>query len=118
MQMRYRNRIEPTPAQQAILARVFGCARVVFNDALRERDEAYRAGEKLSDSEILEEAAQQLGASHSQVALAWLLKRSPVMLPIPGTSSVGHLEENTAAAELELSDDLFEALDEAAKQAD
>ena len=73
---------------------------------------------KLSDSEILEEAAQQLGASHSQVALAWLLKRSPVMLPIPGTSSVGHLEENTAAAELELSDDLFEALDEAAKQAD
>ena len=52
MQMRYRYRIEPTPAQQAILARVFGCARVVFNDALRERDEAYRAGEKLSDSEI------------------------------------------------------------------
>ena len=72
---------------------------------------------KLSDSEILEEAAQQLGASHSQVALAWLLKRSPVMLPIPGTSSVGHLEENTAAAELELSDELFEALDEAAGQA-
>ena len=52
MQMRYRYRIEPTLAQQAILARVFGCARVVFNDALRERDEAYRAGEKLSDSEI------------------------------------------------------------------
>ena len=72
---------------------------------------------KLSDSDILEEAADQLGASHSQVALAWLLKRSPVMLPIPGTSSVEHLEENVAAAELELSDELFESLDEAAREA-
>ena len=52
MQMRYRYRIEPTPAQQAMLARVFGCCRVVFNDALRVRGEAYRAGIKLSDSEI------------------------------------------------------------------
>lgn len=52
MQMRYRYRIEPTPAQQQMLARVFGCCRVVFNDALRVRDEAYRAGVKLSDSEI------------------------------------------------------------------
>ena len=52
MQLRYRYRIEPTPAQQAMLARVFGCARVVFNDALRVRGEAYRAGIELSDSEI------------------------------------------------------------------
>lgn len=52
MQMRYRYRIEPTPGQQEMLARVFGCTRVVFNDALRVRDEAYRAGVKLSDSEI------------------------------------------------------------------
>ncbi len=50
--MRYRYRIEPTPAQQQMLARVFGCCRVVFNDALRMRDEAYRAGVKLSDSQI------------------------------------------------------------------
>ncbi len=50
--MRYRYRIEPTPAQQAMLARVFGCCRVVFNDALRVRDEAYQAGVRLSDSEI------------------------------------------------------------------
>jgi putative transposase len=50
--MRYRYRIEPTPAQQQILARVFGCCRVVFNDALRIRGEAYQAGIKLSDSEI------------------------------------------------------------------
>jgi pyridoxine 4-dehydrogenase len=57
----------------------------------------------------------QLGAEHgnaspSQLALAWLLKRSPVILPIPGTSSVAHLEENVAAAEIELSDDEFEKL--------
>src|SRR6188474_3357713 len=52
MQMRYRYRIEPTPAQQMMLARVFGCCRVVFNDALRVRGEGYRAGNKLSDSEI------------------------------------------------------------------
>ncbi len=52
MQLRYRYRIEPTPAQQAMLARVFGCARVVFNDALRVRGEAHRAGIELTDSEI------------------------------------------------------------------
>ncbi|WP_232070854.1 RNA-guided endonuclease InsQ/TnpB family protein [Mycobacterium lacus] len=50
--MRYRYRIEPTPAQAWMLARVFGCVRVVFNDALRVRDQAYQAGVKLSDSEI------------------------------------------------------------------
>ena len=72
---------------------------------------------KLSESDILDDAAEQLGASKSQVALAWLLKRSPVMLPIPGTSSVAHLEENTAAAELEMPDDLFEELDRAAREA-
>ncbi|PAP78521.1 aldo/keto reductase [Rubrivirga marina] len=72
---------------------------------------------KLSDSDLLEDASNQLGASHSQVALAWLLKRSPVMLPIPGTSSVEHLEENVAAAEIEMPDDVFAALDEAAREA-
>jgi pyridoxine 4-dehydrogenase len=63
----------------------------------------------------------QLGEEHgnatpSQLALAWLLKRSPVVLPIPGTSSVAHLEENVAAAEIELSDDEFEKLDALGKQ--
>lgn len=52
-------------------------------------------------------------ASPSQLALAWLLKRSPVMLPIPGTSKVAHLEENVAAASIELSDDEFETLSKA-----
>ena len=50
------------------------------------------------------EIADRLGATPSQLALAWLLKRSPVMLPIPGTSSVAHLEDNIGAAEIELSD--------------
>jgi pyridoxine 4-dehydrogenase len=49
--------------------------------------------------------SSRLGASPSQVALAWLLQRSPVMLPIPGTASVAHLEDNVAAAKLRLSDD-------------
>ena len=56
------------------------------------------------------EVAADLGATPFQVALAWLLQRSPVMLPIPGTSSVEHLEENVAAAALELSAERFEAL--------
>jgi aryl-alcohol dehydrogenase-like predicted oxidoreductase len=52
----------------------------------------------------LQKIATRLGATPAQLALAWLLRRSPVMLPIPGTSSVVHLEDNQAAAVLELSD--------------
>jgi pyridoxine 4-dehydrogenase len=59
-------------------------------------------------------AADAHGATHGQIALAWLLARSPVMLPIPGTASVAHLEENVAAADLELSDEEFAAIDGAA----
>ncbi|MBC6459938.1 aldo/keto reductase [Actinomadura sp. HBU206391] len=54
--------------------------------------------------------AEEHGATPSQLALAWLLKRSPAMLPIPGTSTVSHLEENVAAAAIELGDDEFAAL--------
>jgi aryl-alcohol dehydrogenase-like predicted oxidoreductase len=54
--------------------------------------------------------SEQHGASPSQLALAWLLRRSPVMLPIPGTSSVAHVEENIAAAQVELTDAEFDAL--------
>jgi pyridoxine 4-dehydrogenase len=60
----------------------------------------------------LEEIAARMGATPSQVALAWLLRRSPTMLPIPGTGSVRHLEENTAAAGIELSDEDYRALAE------
>ncbi len=58
----------------------------------------------------LRRIAADHGATPSQLALAWLLKRSPAMLPIPGTSSVEHLEENTAAAGIELTDAEFTAL--------
>ncbi|MFJ6567485.1 aldo/keto reductase [Streptomyces sp. NPDC091292] len=58
----------------------------------------------------LDKAAADHGVTPSQLALAWLLHRSPVMLPIPGTSSVAHVEENTAAALVTLSDEEFAAL--------
>jgi pyridoxine 4-dehydrogenase len=58
----------------------------------------------------LDEISSEHGASPSQLALAWLLHRSPVMLPIPGTSSVAHLEDNLAAASIELTDEEFERL--------
>jgi pyridoxine 4-dehydrogenase len=73
-------------------------------------------GNLVKEGSVLQQIAQRLGASLSQVALAWVLKRSPVMLPIPGTSSVKHLEENTASASVELSDEDFRALDEVGKQ--
>ena len=62
----------------------------------------------------LQRIAERHHASPSQLALAWLLKRSPVMLPIPGTSKVAHLEENVAAAEITLSGQEFEELSNAA----
>jgi pyridoxine 4-dehydrogenase len=61
-------------------------------------------------AETLNQVARAHQASPHQVALAWLLKRSPTMLPIPGTSSVKHLEENVAAASLQLSDEEYEKL--------
>jgi pyridoxine 4-dehydrogenase len=64
---------------------------------------------------VLDGIAKETGATPAQLALAWLLKRSPVMLPIPGTGSVAHLEENCAAAELTLSDAQFDALTDLAR---
>ncbi len=68
------------------------------------------AGDLAKPGGVLDEAAKKHEATIAQLALAWLLKRSPVMLPIPGTSSVAHLEENTAAASLTLTDEEFESL--------
>jgi pyridoxine 4-dehydrogenase len=68
-------------------------------------------GKLLEEDGPLAEIAADTGAEPSQLALAWLLRRSPVMLPIPGTSSVEHLEQNLGAAELELTDEQFEALE-------
>ncbi len=60
--------------------------------------------------EVLNRIAEAHGASRTQIALAWLLRRSPIMLPIPGTSSVAHLEQNVAAASLRLTEEEFEEL--------
>ena len=62
---------------------------------------------------VLDAVATKLGASTAQVSLAWLLARSPVVLPIPGTSKVAHLEENMAARYIELSAEDLAAIDEA-----
>ena len=72
------------------------------------------AGELAKPGGLLDEMAKDHHATHAQLALAWLLRRSPVMLPIPGTSSVAHLEENCAAATVELSDSEYDALSAAA----
>jgi len=66
---------------------------------------------------LLERIARALNKTPKQVALAWLLKRSPVMLPIPGTSSIEHLEENLEAASVRLSDEEYELLAGAAELA-
>ncbi|HYO58816.1 aldo/keto reductase [Archangium sp.] len=66
---------------------------------------------------LLDTLARKLGATPSQIALAWVLKRSRVMLPIPGTGKVKHLEENTAAAAVRLSDEDFRALDAQGQEA-
>ncbi|MCX5512145.1 oxidoreductase [Kaistia algarum] len=75
------------------------------------------SGRLAAPGSVLTKIADKLGATPGQVALAWLLKRSPVMLPIPGTGSVAHLEENVAAAALALSDEDFAALDKEGKEA-
>jgi aryl-alcohol dehydrogenase-like predicted oxidoreductase len=67
-------------------------------------------GQNRQAHQVLETAAKGLGATSLQVALAWLLRRSSVILPIPGTSSPAHLEENVAAAGLRLPDELFREL--------
>jgi pyridoxine 4-dehydrogenase len=69
------------------------------------------AGELAKNGSLLDSIAKAHRAAPSQIALAWVLKRSPVMLPIPGTSKVAHLEENVAAASIQLSDEEFAALD-------
>ncbi len=60
---------------------------------------------------VLDDSAREHGATPAQVALAWLLAHSPATVPIPGTSSIAHFDENVAAAQLELTDDELDALD-------
>ncbi|HKE07716.1 MAG TPA: aldo/keto reductase [Candidatus Acidoferrum sp.] len=75
------------------------------------------AGKISAAGNALEAAAASVGISSSQLALAWLLWRSPVMLPIPGTSRVDHLEENVAAANLKIDENILGALTQLAQTA-
>ncbi len=74
------------------------------------------AGDLARPGTVLDTIAKQHNATPSQIALAWILKRSPVILPIPGTAKVAHLEENVAGADIVLSDEDFAALDKAARK--
>jgi pyridoxine 4-dehydrogenase len=75
------------------------------------------AGALTKPGGVLDKLAKAHNVTTSQIAIAWLLHRSPVMLPIPGTSKVKHLEENVATAELKLSEAEWQLLEEAAKKA-
>jgi pyridoxine 4-dehydrogenase len=74
------------------------------------------AGSLAKPGSILDSIAKAHNAAPSQIALAWVLKRSPIMLPIPGTSKVAHLQENVAAVDIQLSDGEFAALDRAGRE--
>jgi aryl-alcohol dehydrogenase-like predicted oxidoreductase len=73
-------------------------------------------GDLAGPGSLQDSLAKRFGVGPSQIALAWTLKRSPVMLPIPGTSKVVHLEENVAAVNVELANEDFAALDRAARR--
>jgi pyridoxine 4-dehydrogenase len=74
------------------------------------------AGDLTAPGSLFDTIAKRHGATSGQIALAWLLKRSPMMLPIPGTSKVAHLKENMKAADIVLSDEEFAALDKEGKK--
>ncbi len=76
MQLRYNFRVYPTPGQQVALARAFGCARVVYNDGLRARQDAFEAGRRISDSEL----SKRLTASKATPQRVWLGEVSSVVL--------------------------------------
>lgn len=75
------------------------------------------AGDLAKPGSLLDSIAQKYGVTPSQIALAWILKRGPTVLPIPGTSKVKHIEQNVAAADLTLSDEEFVALDREGRKA-
>ena len=75
------------------------------------------AGALTKPGGALDKLTKTHNVTTSQIALAWLLHRSPVMLPIPGTSKISHLEENVATADLKLSDNEWQLLEEAARKA-
>ena len=74
------------------------------------------AGEMTRPGSVLDQAAKRHDATISQLAIAWLLRRSPVMLPIPGTSSVAHLDENVVSASVKLTDSEWKAIEQSAAE--
>ena len=76
------------------------------------------AGEHTREGSALDAIAKAHGATQSQVAIAWLLQRSPVIIPIPGTSKVAHLEQNARAADIELTQAEFDQLDKVGRHPD
>jgi aryl-alcohol dehydrogenase-like predicted oxidoreductase len=74
------------------------------------------AGDLAKPGTTMDKVVHRANATPSQIALAWVLKRSPVMLPIPGTGKVDHLEDNVAAAAIDLTDEDFRALDAQARE--
>ena len=75
------------------------------------------AGALAAPGGVVDEIARRHGVSRSAIAIAWLLRRSPVLLPIPGTATVKHLEENVAGAGVRLGDEEFRTLDARGKEA-
>ncbi|AOO59866.1 oxidoreductase (plasmid) [Raoultella ornithinolytica] len=75
------------------------------------------AGDLAKPGSLLDKLSREKNCSPSQIALAWVLKRSPVLLPIPGTGKVKHLEENVAAASVQLTDEEFKLLDRLGREA-
>ena len=75
------------------------------------------AGELTKSGSVLDRLATAHKATKSQIAVAWLLRRSPMMLPIPGTSQVSHVEQNVAAADLKLDESEWQSLEQAATKA-
>ena len=73
------------------------------------------AGKLANPGGKLDAVAKKNGATVSQLSLAWLLRRSPMILPIPGTTSIQHLEENVASAQVKLTDSEWYEIEKAAK---
>jgi pyridoxine 4-dehydrogenase len=76
------------------------------------------AGELTRPGGVLDSVAKSHNATTSQLAIAWLLRRSPLMLPIPGTSRVDHLEQNVASASLRMSDSEWNAIEDSVRQSE
>ena len=110
-------RMDETQSEQMIdICARQGIGFIPWSPLTARRDEAQSgtAGQLTREGGPLDQIARQHNARPSQIALAWLLKRSPTMLPIPGTSSVQHLEEDVQGATIQLTQEEFDTVERAA----